>query len=90
MKKAADSAAKWLTEKARANPKLNPIPYPFFKSILNKQIEWVRTQRGVTLDFDELAEAVRAELFKVEIYTMVDSKRETKPAKESSLFEDIS
>lgn len=28
MMKAAHSAASWLAEKVKANPKLNPIPYP--------------------------------------------------------------
>ena len=75
MKKAIDSAAKWLTDKVRSNPKLNPIPYAFFKSIINKQIEWAG-KRGVSLDFEELSQAVRAELLKVGIYTMSDSKQD--------------
>lgn len=69
MKKAAESAAKWLTEKAKSNPKLNPVPYPFFRSIINKQIEWA-SKRGVNLNFDELSEAVRTELLKSGIHTM--------------------
>ena len=75
MRKAVDSAAKWLTDKVRSNPKLNPIPYAFFKSIINKQIEWAG-KRGVSLDFEELSQAVRAELLKVGIYTMSDSKQD--------------
>ena len=71
MKKAIDSAAKWLTDKVRSNPKLNPIPYAFFKSIINKQIEWAG-KRGVSLDFEELSQAVRSELLKSGIYTMAD------------------
>ena len=87
MKKAAESAAKWLADKVKANPKLNPIPYPFFKSIINKQIEWA-AKRGVALDFTELAEAVRKELLKVGIHTMAESKKESKSEREtSSLFE---
>ena len=82
MKKAAESAAKWLADKVKANPKLNPIPYPFFKSIINKQLEWA-LKRGVALDFTELAEAVRAELLKAGIYTMADSKPQHQPAKSS-------
>ena len=73
MKKAVDSATKWLAEKVKGNPKLNPIPYPFFKSIINKQVEWA-AKRDVALDFDELAEAVRGELLKAGIYTMADSR----------------
>ena len=71
MRKAVDSATKWLTEKVKANPKLNPIPYAFFKSIINKQIEWAG-KRGVSLDFEELSQAVRSELLKSGIYTMAD------------------
>ncbi|MBQ7170395.1 MAG: hypothetical protein IJR63_10900 [Synergistaceae bacterium] len=82
MRKAAESAAKWLADKVRGNPKLNPIPYPFFKSIVNKQVEWARTQRGIALDFEELAEAVRTELLKAGIHTMSGSER-----KEVSLFD---
>ena len=73
MKKAVDSATKWLAEKVKGNPKLNPIPYPFFKSIINKQVEWA-AKRDVALDFEELAEAVRGELLKAGIYTMADSR----------------
>lgn len=62
MKTAVKSAAKWLLEKAKDNPKLNPVPFPLFKSILEKQITWAREQRGFYLSFDELAENVRAEL----------------------------
>ena len=88
MRKAAESAAKWLADKVKGNSKLNPIPYPFFKSIVNKQVEWARTQRGITLDFEELAEAVRTELLKAGIYTMAESKKESKSERESgSLFE---
>lgn len=88
MIKAALSAASWLADKVKANPKLNPIPYPFFKSILNKQVEWARTQRGLRLEFEELAEAVRKELLKVGIHTMSESKKESKSEREtSSLFE---
>ena len=88
MIKAAHSAASWLADKVKANPKLNPIPYPFFKSILNKQVEWARTQRGIRLEFEELAEAVRKELLKVGIHTMSESKKESKSEREtSSLFE---
>ena len=74
MKKATESATKWLAGKAKADPKLNPIPYPFFKAAINKQVEWARTQRGITLDFEELSEAVRVELLKAGIHTMADSK----------------
>ena len=88
MMKAAQSAASWLADKVKGNPKLNPIPYPFFKSIVNKQVEWAKTQRGIRLEFEELAEAVRTELLKVGIYTMAESKKESKPEREtSSLFE---
>ena len=88
MMKAAHSAASWLADKVKANPKLNPIPYPFFKSIVNKQVEWARTQRGIRLKFEELAEAVRKELLKVGIHTMSESKKESKSEREtSSLFD---
>ena len=87
MRKAAQSAASWLADKVKGNPKLNPIPYPFFKSIINKQIEWA-AKRGAFLNFEELAEAVRTELLKNGIYTMSESKKESKSERESSsLFE---
>ena len=75
MRKAAESAAKWLADKVMGNPKLNPIPYPFFKSIVNKQVEWA-AKRGMRLDFLELSEAVRAELLKAGIYTMSENGRQ--------------
>lgn len=82
MRKATESAAKWLTERVRANPKLNPIPYPFFKSIISKQIEWA-AKRDVTLSFEELAEAVRSELLRAGIHTMADSRKQNQPANPS-------
>lgn len=93
MKTAVKSAAKWLLEKAKDNPKLNPVPFPLFKSILEKQITWAREQRGFYLSFDELAENVRAELLKSNIYVMpsggkkADEKiAEKKTENELSLF----
>ena len=87
MRKATESATKWLTEKVRSNPKLNPIPCPFFKSIISKQVEWARTQRKIILNFEELAEAVSAELLKAGIYVMAENsaKKEIKPERESNL-----
>lgn len=85
MKKTAESATKWLTEKVKSNPKLNPIPYSFFKSIISKQIEWA-AKRGVALDFTELAQAVSAELLKAGIYVMAESlKKKIKSERESNL-----
>ena len=49
--------------------KLNPIPYAFFKSIINKQIEWA-AKRSVALEVSELSDAVKAELLKAGIYVM--------------------
>ena len=83
MMKTAESAAKWLADKARSNPKLNPIPYALFKSIVNKQIEWA-SKRGERLNFEELAEAVRTELLKAGIYTMAESKKATKSERATS------
>ncbi|MBQ7594672.1 MAG: hypothetical protein IJU48_10010 [Synergistaceae bacterium] len=80
MRKAAESAAKFLADKAKSNPKLNPVPYPFLRSIVNKQVEWARTQRGVTPSFPELLEAVRAELLKAGIYTMATDSKDSQPA----------
>ena len=82
MKKAVDSATKWLAEKVKGNPKLNPIPYPFFKSIISKQVEWA-AKRDVALDFEELAEAVRGELLKAGIYVMADSRADRSGSKSS-------
>lgn len=74
MKVAVKGATKWLIEKATANKKLNPVPYALFKSILEKQIEWARQQRGRILDFEELASAAREELLKSGIYVMSGSR----------------
>lgn len=78
MKTAVKSAAKWLLEKAKDNPKLNPVPFPLFKSILEKQITWAREQRGFYLSFDELAENVRAELLKSNFFPMSSGEILTK------------
>ena len=76
MKKAAESAAKWLADKVMGNPKLNPVPYGLFRSIVSKQIEWA-AKRGVRFDFTELSEAVRTELLKAGIYTMSEGGRQS-------------
>ena len=73
MKKAAESAAKWLASKVQSNPKLNPIPFGLFKAILEKQVTWARTQRGIYISFDELAENVRAELLKSNITVLPEN-----------------
>lgn len=70
MKTAARSASKWLIEKAGENKKLNPIPFALFQKILGKQIEWAKSQRNVTINFEELAGEVSAELLKYGIYVM--------------------
>ena len=76
MKQAVKGASKWLKE----HTKHNPIPFKLFKSILDKQIEWAKNNRGVTLNFGELSEAVRAELLKGGIYVMSpDGKPNKKP-----------
>ena len=84
MKKAVEGASKWLIE----HTKRNPIPYKLFKSILDKQIEWARNNRGVMLNFGELSEAVKAELLKGGIYVMsADGKPNKSPNTQSaSLF----
>ena len=66
MKQAVKGASKWLIE----HTKRNPIPFKLFKSILDKQIEWAKNNRGVTLNFAELSEAVKSELLKGGIYVM--------------------
>ena len=53
MKQAVRGASKWLIE----HTKSNPIPFKLFKSILDKQIEWAKNNRGVTLNFGELSES---------------------------------
>ena len=93
MKKAAESAAKWLADKVMGNPKLNPVPYGLFKSIVSKQVEWA-AKRGVRFDFTELSEAVRTELLKAGIYTMSEGGRQsagrTETDKTESLFDAVS
>ena len=58
MKSAVNGAAGFLMKVAE---NLNPIPYPLFKSAIDKQIGWA-AQAGRSLDFDNLAEAVKKEL----------------------------
>ena len=84
MKQAVKGASKWLIE----HSKRNPIPFKLFKSILDKQIEWAKNNRGITLNFGELSEAVKAELLKGGIYVMSpDGKPNKKPENTSaSLF----
>lgn len=77
MKQAVKGASKWLIE----HTKRNPIPYKLFKSILDKQIEWAKNNRGVTLDFGELSEAVKTELLKSGIYVMSLANKNGKPNK---------
>ena len=81
MNTAVKGATKWFLEKA----KTNPIPYALFKTILNKQIEWAR-KRNVIINFDELADAVRSELLKVEIHIMPagTGRKEPTPEHESA------
>ena len=76
IKKAARSAAKWLSVQVKNNQKLNPLPYPFFSTAINNQVNWGKTQRGVILDFEELAQATRSELLKAGIHVMSESGRE--------------
>lgn len=84
MKQAVKGASKWLIE----HTKRNPIPFKLFKSILDKQIEWAKNNRGITLNFGELSEAVKSELLKGGIYVMSpDGKPNKKPEHTSaSLF----
>ena len=58
MKSAVNGAAGFLMKVAE---NLNPIPYPLFKSAIDKQIGWA-AQAGRSIDFDNLAEAVKKEL----------------------------
>lgn len=76
MKQAINGASKWLIEKS----KYNPIPYKFFKSIVDKQIEWAKKNRDVTLNFDELAESVKAELLKAGISVMSPDGKQSEAA----------
>ena len=48
---------------------INPIPFPLFKSAIDKQIEWA-ANRGETLDFDTLAEAVKQNLERMNVQVM--------------------
>ena len=85
MKTAAKGASRFLIDKAKDDPKLNPVPYPFFKAILEKQIEWARQNRHKNLVFDELAEVVKRELLKSDIHVMLPNKSKNEH-EEYSLF----
>lgn len=83
MKQAVKGASKWLIE----HSKRNPIPFKLFKSILDKQIEWAKNNRGVKIDFGELSEAVKSELLKSGIYVMSpDGKTNMPEYTSASLF----
>lgn len=83
MKQAVKGASKRLIE----HSKRNPIPFKLFKLILDKQIEWAKNNRGITLNFGELSEAVKAELLKGGIYVMSPDGKTNKPEYTSaSLF----
>ena len=83
MKQAVKGASKWLIE----HTKRNPIPFKLFKSILDKQVEWAKNNRGITLNFGELSEAVKSELLKGGIYVMSADGKTNKPENTSaSLF----
>lgn len=84
--KAAASAAKWL----KTHSKLNPIPYPFFVSIVSKQVDWGKSQRGVILNFSELAQATRSELLKAGIRVMSESGKSEAKAPEAVVKNDVS
>ncbi len=62
MQTAINSAARWLIAIAQKDKKLNPIPYPFFKKALEKQIQWAAQNRNHFLDFQALADAVKEKL----------------------------
>lgn len=82
MKTAIKGASNWL----KKHTKQNPIPYKFFKSILDNQVKWGEG-RGVRIDFAELSEAVKAELLKAGIYVMSpDGTSEQPEHKTVSLF----
>ena len=68
MKSAVNGAAGFLMKVAE---NLNPIPYPLFKSAIDKQIGWAG-QAGKPLDFDNLAEAVKKELASRSVFVMPD------------------
>lgn len=83
MKQAVRGASKWLIE----HTKSNPIPFKLFKSILDKQIEWAKNNRGITLNFGELSEAVKSELLKGGIYVISENGISNQPEHTSaSLF----
>lgn len=83
MKQAVKGASKWLIE----HTKRNPIPFKLFKSILDKQIEWAKNNRGITLNFAELSDAVKSELLKGGIYVISENGISNQPEHTSaSLF----
>lgn len=81
MKQAVKGASKWLKE----HTKRNLVPYKLFESILNKQVEWAKNNRGVMLNFSELSEAVKSELLKAGIYVMSPDGKQPEH-KTASLF----
>lgn len=84
--KAAASAAKWL----KTHSHQNPISYPFFKSIVNRQVDWGKSQRGVILNFAELEHATRSELLKAGIRVMSESGKSETKAPNAAVKNDVS
>ena len=58
MKRAVEGATTWLLKIAQNT---NPIPYGLFKSGINRRIGWA-AEKGITLDFDTLAEEIKKSL----------------------------
>lgn len=82
MKSAVKGACKWFKKNIEAGTIANPIPFPLFKAILDKQIGWALTNRHITLDFQEVSEAVRFELLRSRIKVLFSNESPQKaPAK---------
>ena len=75
---AAKSAAEWLAGIVRKDNKLNPIPYPLFKSCLDKRIEWA-LKDSVILDPERLEKLIKEELATVGIHVSPNKYKKAQP-----------
>ena len=75
---AAKGAAEWLAKIVREDNKLNPIPYPLFKSCLDKRIEW-GLKDGIIFDIERLEKLIKEELATVGIHVSPNKYKKAQP-----------
>ena len=66
MEALAKAVAKWFAETVHKNPKLNPMPYKVFNTLMARHVEAFR-KKGINVDEEALTSAVIAEAAKLEV-----------------------